>query len=180
MIQRSGAGPLRRLVLLRHAKAAWPLDVADHERPLAPRGRRDAPAAGRALAAADLLPDLALCSTALRARRTWDLAAAEWGTPPPVRHDRRLYAAGPSGLLAVVHEVPAEVETLLLVGHNPGLEELVLALAADGLDDTLEQVRTKFPTSAIAVLSWHGTAWRSLAPRTALLTSVTVPRGARK
>ncbi|MEV4790034.1 SixA phosphatase family protein [Streptomyces tuirus] len=180
MIERSEAGPLRRLIVLRHAKSTWPLDVVDHERPLAPRGRRDAPAAGRALADADLLPDLALCSTAVRARRTWDLAAAEWGTPPPVRHDRRLYAAGPSGLLAVVHEVPAAVETLLLLGHNPGLEELVLALAGDGLDDTLEQVRTKFPTSAIAVLAWRGTAWRDLAPGTALLTSVTVPRGAKK
>ncbi|MDT0388938.1 MULTISPECIES: SixA phosphatase family protein [Streptomyces] len=180
MIDRAGTGPLRRLVVLRHAKSAWPVDVADHERPLTPRGRRDAPAAGRALAEADCLPDLALCSTAVRARRTWELAAAEWGTPPPVRHDRRLYAAGPAGLLTVVREVPAEVETLLLIGHNPGLEELVLALAGDGLDDTLERVRTKFPTSAIAVLSWRGTTWRDLGPGTALLTSVTVPRGAKK
>ncbi|MEU1164303.1 histidine phosphatase family protein, partial [Streptomyces sp. NPDC005921] len=76
-----------------------------------------------------------------------------------------------------VHEVPAEVETLLLVGHNPGLEELVLELAGDGLDDTVEQVRRKFPTSAIAVLAWHGTEWAALAPGTALLTEVTVPRG---
>ncbi|MEU3850940.1 histidine phosphatase family protein [Streptomyces sp. NPDC029554] len=180
MIDRAGTGPLRRLVVLRHAKSAWPVDVADHERPLTPRGRRDAPAAGRALAEADCLPDLALCSTAVRARRTWELAAAEWGTPPPVRHDRRLYAAGPAGLLTVVREVPAEVETLLLIGHNPGLEELILALAGDGLDDTLERVRTKFPTSAIAVLSWRGTTWRDLGPGTALLTSVTVPRGAKK
>ncbi|MFJ4979874.1 SixA phosphatase family protein [Streptomyces coeruleorubidus] len=180
MIERAGAGPLRRLVVLRHAKSAWPLDVADHERPLAPRGRRDAPAAGQALAEADCLPDLALCSTAVRARRTWELAAAEWGTPSPVRYDRRLYAASPAGLLTVVHEVSAEVETLLLIGHNPGLEELVLALAGDSLDDSLERVRTKFPTSAIAVLSWYGTAWRALTPGTALLTSVTVPRGAKK
>ncbi|MFI6856449.1 SixA phosphatase family protein [Streptomyces sp. NPDC050416] len=180
MMERAGAGPLRRLVVLRHAKSAWPLDVADHERPLAPRGRRDAPAAGRALAEADCLPDLALCSTAVRARRTWELAAAEWGTPPPVRFDRRLYAASPAGLLAVVHEVSAEVETLLLIGHNPGLEELVLALAGDGLDDTLERVRTKFPTSAVAVLSWYGTCWRTLTPGTALLTSMTVPRGEKK
>ncbi|MFD8154986.1 SixA phosphatase family protein [Streptomyces sp. NPDC001046] len=180
MIARAGGGPLRRLVLLRHAKSAWPVDVADHERPLAPRGRRDAPAAGRVLAEADCLPDLALCSTAVRARATWDLAAAEWGSPPPVRHDRRLYAAGPQGLLTVVHEVPDDVETLLLIGHNPGLEELVLALAGDGLDDTLERVRTKFPTAAVAVLSWHGTAWHALTPGSALLTSVTVARGAKK
>ncbi|MCL8018042.1 histidine phosphatase family protein [Streptomyces sp. AS02] len=177
---RIGAGPLRRLVVLRHAKSAWPEGVADHQRPLAPRGRRDAPVAGRMLAEADCLPDLALCSTAARARGTWELASAEWGTPPPVRHDRRLYAADVPDLLEVVHEVPPEVETLLLVGHNPGLEDLVLALAGDGLDDTLDEVRTKFPTSAIAVLAWHGATWRSLAPGTALLTDVMVARGTKK
>jgi phosphohistidine phosphatase len=179
MIARTGAGPLRRLVVLRHAKSAWPDGVPDHERPLAPRGRRDAPAAGRALAAADCLPDLVLCSTAVRARQTWDLVAAQWGTPPPVRLDPRLYGAGAAHLLEAVREVADPVRTLLLVGHNPGLAELVLALAGDGLDDTLEHVRTKFPTSAVAILAWHGNAWRDLAPGAALLTDVTVPRGRR-
>lgn len=180
MSARIGAGPLRRLVVLRHAKSAWPEGVADHERPLAPRGRRDAPVAGRRLAEADCLPDLALCSTAARARGTWELASAQWGTPPPVRHDPRLYAADVPQLLEVVREVSSEVETLLLVGHNPGLEELVLELAGDGLDETLDEVRTKFPTSAIAVLAWHGTTWRALAPGTALLTDVIVARGKKK
>ncbi|MGW0209610.1 SixA phosphatase family protein [Streptomyces sp. NPDC003233] len=180
MITRAGRGSLRRLVVLRHAKSAWPEGVEDHRRPLARRGLRDAPAAGRALAEADCLPDLALCSPAVRARRTWELASAEWGTPPPVRYDRRLYAAGVPELLEVVHEAPPEVETLLLIGHNPGLEELVLELARDGLEDTLERVRTKFPTSAIAVLSWHGTGWPALGPGTALLTSLIVARGKKK
>ncbi|KUO17128.1 SixA phosphatase family protein [Streptomyces dysideae] len=180
MIARAGAGPLRRLVVLRHAKSAWPDGVADHERPLAPRGRRDAPAAGRALADSDCLPDLALCSTAVRARQTWELASAQWGTPPPVRHDRRLYAADVADLLEIVHEVSTEVDTLLLVGHNPGLEELVLELAGDSLDDALDEVRVKFPTSAIAVLAWRGTGWDALTPGTALLTSLTVPRGKKK
>jgi phosphohistidine phosphatase len=180
VIERAAPGPLRRLVVLRHAKSARPEGVTDHERPLGPRGRRDAPAAGRALAEADCLPGLALCSTAVRARRTWELAAAQWGTPPPVRHDPRLYHAGVPELLDVVRETPAEVETLLLIGHNPGLEDLVLTLAGDGLDDTLDRVRAKFPTSAIAVLSWRGAAWRDLAPGAALLTSVTVPRGGRR
>ncbi|MFD8305941.1 SixA phosphatase family protein [Streptomyces sp. NPDC059690] len=180
MIARTGAGPLRRLVVLRHAKSAWPAGVPDHERPLAPRGRRDAPAAGRALAEADCLPDLALCSTAVRARQTWELASAQWGTPPPVRRDARLYAAEPADLLDAVHEVSPEVETLLLIGHNPALEELVLELAGDGLDDALDEVRAKFPTSAIAVLAWHGTTWRALAPGTALLTGMIVPRGRKK
>lgn len=180
MIERAGAGPLRRLVVLRHAKSAWPEGVADHRRPLAPRGLRDAPAAGRALAEADCLPDLAVCSTAARARRTWELTSAEWGTPPPVRYDRRLYAAAAPELLDVVRETPRAVDTLLLVGHNPGLQELVLALAGDGLDDTLDRVRAKFPTSALAVLAWRGTGWQALGPGTALLTSFTVPRGKKK
>ncbi|MGW1606544.1 SixA phosphatase family protein, partial [Streptomyces eurythermus] len=98
---------------------------------------------------------------------------------PPVRYDRRLYAAGAAQVLEVVREVPAEVRTLLVIGHNPGLAELVAALAGDGLDDTLERVRAKFPTSAIAALTWHGGTWRALAPGTALLTSFTVPRGGR-
>ncbi|WP_328441709.1 histidine phosphatase family protein [Streptomyces sp. NBC_00457] len=177
MNARYGTGPLRRLVVLRHAKSAWPDGVPDHDRPLAPRGRRDAPAAGIALADADCLPDLALCSTAVRARQTWELASAQWGTPPPVNHDPRLYAADVPDLLSVVHDVSAEVETLLLIGHNPGLEELVLALAGDSLDDALERVRVKFPTSAIAILAWYGTSWRGLAPGGALLTSMMVPRG---
>ncbi|MEU6537241.1 histidine phosphatase family protein [Streptomyces sp. NPDC047000] len=180
MTARAGAGPLRRLVVLRHAKSAWPVGVPDHERPLAPRGRRDAPAAGRALAEADCLPDLALCSTAVRARETWQLASAQWGTPPPVRFDPRLYAAGVPDLLEVVRDTPPEVETLLIVGHNPGMEELVLELAGDGLDDALDQLHTKFPTSAIAVLAWHGPGWEALAPGTALLTGMTVPRGRKK
>ncbi|MFE5892927.1 SixA phosphatase family protein [Streptomyces sp. NPDC056462] len=180
MTARMGAGPLRRLVVLRHAKSAWPEGVADHERPLAPRGLRDAPVAGRMLAEADCLPDLALCSTAVRARATWELAASQWGTPPPVRHDPRLYAADVPDLLAVTQEVSAEVETLLLVGHNPGLEDLVLDLAGDDLDGALDEVRTKFPTSAIAVLAWHGTTWRALTPGTALLTGVMVARGKKK
>ncbi|MGW1954563.1 SixA phosphatase family protein [Streptomyces sp. NPDC001920] len=180
MTARLGAGPLRRLVVLRHAKSAWPDGVADHERPLAARGRRDAPVAGRLLAASDCLPDLAVCSTAVRARETWELASAQWGTPPPVRLDPRVYAAEVPELLSVVHEAPPEVETLLLIGHNPGLEELVLDLAGDGLDDTLDEVRTKFPTSAIAVLAWYGTTWRALAPGTALLTGVMVARGKKR
>ncbi|MEU1515518.1 histidine phosphatase family protein [Streptomyces sp. NPDC005811] len=173
-------GPPRRLVVLRHAKSDWPDGVPDHERPLAARGRRDAPAAGRALAGAGCVPDLALVSTAVRARQTWQLAAAEWDAPPPVRHDPRLYAAEVPELLDVVRETPAGIGTLLLVAHNPGLEELVLELAGDDLDHALDEVRLKFPTSAIAVLAWHGPDWRALRPGTALLTSMIVPRGKKK
>lgn len=175
---RTGTGRERRLVVLRHAKSAWPDGVADRDRPLAARGRRDAPAAGRAIAETIGLPGLVLCSTAVRTRETWELAAAQWDTSVPVRHEPRLYAADAPALLAVLHEVPTEVGTLLLIGHNPGLADLVVTLAGDGVDDTLDRVRTKFPTSAVAVLSWRGAGWPDLVPGTALLTAMTVPRGA--
>ncbi|MFE0192660.1 SixA phosphatase family protein [Streptomyces sp. NPDC058989] len=167
---------LRRLVVLRHAKSAWPPDVADHERPLGKRGRRDAPAAGRWLRAADCVPDLVVCSTAERTRQTWELAAAQLDTPPPVRHDPRLYGAEAAELLAVVRETPDSVRTLLLVGHSPAVQDLVLLLAAEALGDALERTREKFPTCAIAVLTQQG-AWPAAAPRTALLTDVAVARG---
>ncbi len=77
----------------------------------------------------------------------------------------------------VVRETPAEVGTLLLVGHNPGLEELVTDLAADAVGDAPDRVGVKHPTSAVAVPAWHGTSWRALAPGTAPLTATTVPRG---
>lgn len=170
--------PRRRLIVLRHAKSSRPPEVPDHERPLAPRGRRDAPAAGRLLAASDWLPDLVLCSTARRARETWDLAAAELGSLPPVRYEPRLYHPPVAVLLKAVREVPQDVATLLLVGHNPSLQETVLTLAGDGVGGTLRRVRTAFPTSAIALLTWRGT-WPALAPHQALLTDVAVPRGSR-
>ncbi|TJZ44553.1 histidine phosphatase family protein [Streptomyces piniterrae] len=167
---------LRRLVVLRHAKSARPPDVADHERPLAPRGRRDAPAAGRWLRDADWLPELVLCSTSQRTRETWDLAAAQLGTPPPARYEPALYAATVPELLTAVREVPAHVHTLLLIGHNPSTQDLVLTLAGDGLGDALPRTQESFPTSAIAVLTWYGT-WQAIEPGKALLTEMVVPRG---
>ncbi|MFI1941491.1 SixA phosphatase family protein [Streptomyces purpureus] len=175
---RETALPLRRLVVLRHAKSAWPEGLPDHDRPLGPRGLRDAPAAGRWLRDADCLPELVLCSTARRARSTWELAAAEMPGTPPARHDRRVYAADSQSLLDLVREVPDDVGTLLLIGHNPGLQELVLLLVGETLDDTLQRVEAKFPTSAIAVLTRRG-AWADFAPGTALLTDLAVPRGKR-
>ncbi|WP_225804050.1 histidine phosphatase family protein [Streptomyces sp. NK15101] len=174
----SAEGRPRRLFVLRHAKSAWPEGVADRDRPLGPRGLRDAPAAGSFLAESGVLPDLVLCSPARRARRTWELAAAELDGPVPARHDPRLYGAEAPELLDVLHGVPDEVAALLLVGHNPGLEELVLLLAARGVGDALDRIRTKFPTSAIAVLTWSGT-WTDLRPGEALLTDLAIPRGAR-
>jgi phosphohistidine phosphatase len=167
----------RQLVLFRHAKSAWP-DVPDHERPLASRGIRAAPVMGRWLRDAGLVPDLVLCSTARRARETWHFARAGLAARPPVSFEDRLYAQDATELLALIREVPPATGTLLLVGHNPAIEDLALMLAA-GPDATnrgdLERIRAKFPTAAIAVLEPAGT-WHELAPGQARLTGFVTPR----
>ncbi|MFD9541912.1 SixA phosphatase family protein [Streptomyces sp. NPDC060022] len=128
------SGSSRRLVVLRHAKSAWPDDVGDHKRPLAPRGRRDAPAAGCWLREAGCVPNLVVCSTTRRTRQTWALVSDELEAGTPVTHDARLYQASAWELLGVVRDIPAQVRTLILVGHNPGVQDLVLMLTgeADG------------------------------------------------
>ncbi|MBW5484200.1 SixA phosphatase family protein [Streptomyces bambusae] len=170
------------LVILRHAKSAWPPGVPDRDRPLGPRGLRDAPAAGRLLAQSGPLPDLVLCSPARRTRETWELAARELPAEPPVRFEPRLYAADAEDILDTVREVPAGVGTLLLVGHNPGLQDLVLLLAGTARGgaggDALDRLATKFPTSAVAVLAAPGT-WADLTPGGAALTAFEIPRGGR-
>lgn len=165
----------RRLVVLRHAKADRG-QVIDHERPLTGRGRRDALAAGRWLADCGARPDLTLCSTAARARETWALAAVELGDPVPTGYERAIYNAELDDLLGVIREVPADVRTLLVVGHNPGLQELVLALAGEAKDDTLVAARSDFGTCAIAVLSVP-VKWQDIAAGQATLARFTVARG---
>jgi phosphohistidine phosphatase len=165
----------RRLVVLRHAKADRG-QVADHDRPLTGRGRRDALAAGRWLADCGARPDLTICSTAARARETWALAAVELGDPVPTSYERAVYNADLDDLLGVIREVPAEVQTLLLVGHNPGLQELVLSLAGEAKDDTLVAARSDFGTCAIAVLSLP-VPWQDAALGQATLARFTVARG---
>jgi phosphohistidine phosphatase len=163
----------RRLVLLRHAKSDWP-DVADHDRPLAKRGRRDAPVAGRWLGEAGYGPDAVVCSTALRARQTWELAsagllAAVPGAAPVLRHEPRVYEATVLGLLMLVREFPPEWRTALVVGHNPGLAEL-----AAGLTKPPPDAPPAFPTAAIAVLALPD-LWSDAGPGEAKLLAFAVP-----
>lgn len=107
----------QQLVLLRHAKSAWP-DAADHERPLARRSRRDAPAAGRWLQAAGLVPDRVVCSTAQRARQTWQLAAAEVDGSPAVSFEHGVYGASAGELLNMARQTAPGTRRLLIVGHD--------------------------------------------------------------
>ncbi|WP_434581940.1 SixA phosphatase family protein [Carbonactinospora thermoautotrophica] len=173
--QAQGMTVLRRLVLFRHAKADT-CEAPDHERPLAARGRRDAPAGGRWLREAGLRPDRVVCSTARRTQETWALAAAELDAAPAVAYDERVYLASAGGLLDVLREVDDEVRTLVVVGHNPGLQQLALLLAGSGEADPLARARRKFPTSGLAVLTFHG-SWSRLEPGAAHLADLAVPQG---
>jgi phosphohistidine phosphatase len=164
----AGPGPDRRLILLRHAKSDWPDGAADHERPLARRGRRDAPAAGRWLAGAGLDPDAVVCSTARRARETWALVQPELGgTPPPARFEPRVYEATALALLMLVREFDPAWRTVLVVGHNPGLAELTAGLTGD-------DAPRAFPTAFAAVLGLPG-GWAAAEPGTARLLAFSVP-----
>ena len=137
----------RTLILLRHAKSDWSGNEADAERPLTERGLRQASDAGRWLARSIDGIDLAVVSPANRARNTWQLASAELRTTPPTRIDDRVYAASARELLGVVHALPDDVDTVVLVGHNPGIEDLVSLITGK---------RVSMPTSALAVVELAG------------------------
>ncbi|WP_189129780.1 SixA phosphatase family protein [Wenjunlia tyrosinilytica] len=164
----------RRIVLLRHAKADWP-SVPDHERPLAERGRRDAPAAGRWLAGTGIEPDLALCSTSVRTRETWKLVVHELEHRPRTVYEERLYEASLGDLLALLAEQDDDVTDLVVVGHNPGMHALADALAGEADGDTVVRMRRQgFPTSAAAVITFTG-SWKSVEHGAGRLTTFWAP-----
>ncbi|MFI8461181.1 SixA phosphatase family protein [Kitasatospora sp. NPDC085464] len=166
----------RRIVVVRHAKAEHPDGVEDHERPLAERGRRDAPALGRWIAGAGLTPDLALVSTALRTRQTWQLAAAELPARPRTVFEERLYGAGAGEIVAVLNETPDTVQDLVVVGHNPAVHALADALAGEAEGDLSARMDgSGFPTAAAAVLTFQGD-WKSVEPGVARLVAYWTPR----
>ncbi|MFE1273213.1 SixA phosphatase family protein [Streptomyces sp. NPDC058757] len=165
---------IRRIVLLRHAKADWGQET-DHERPLAERGRKDAPVAGRRLAQSGIDFDLALCSTAARTRETWKLAVHELAERPRTVYEERIYEASPGELIALLNEVPEDVDDLLVIGHNPGIHGLADALTGEAEGDTLARMtRSGYPTSAYAVLTFTGT-WKSVEHGVARLVEFWTP-----
>ena len=163
----------RCLVLLRHAKSAYPAGVPDHERPLAPRGGREAALAGDWLRANLPTVDAVLCSTAVRTRDT----LAHTGIEAPVRYLDRLYEATLGAVFDEINTVDGGVRTLLVIGHEPTMSQLALGMAAiHGTDPRAEaRVATKFPTSGIAVLH-VGRTWRDLGLGGAALVAFHVPR----
>ncbi len=157
-------------MLLRHAESAWPDGVPDRRRRLTAQGRRDAAAAGRWLRDHVDRLDVVRCSPAERARETWALVAAELADPPEATVDDDVYGAPPRTLAAVVGDLPDDAATALLVGHNPGLQELV------GL---LSGAQAEMPPGSVAVLGWTG-RWAvelgTAAPPAASLQRHLVPR----
>ncbi|SDR60581.1 phosphohistidine phosphatase [Rhizobiales bacterium GAS113] len=167
---------MKRLLLLRHAKSARPAGISDHVRPLAQRGRDDARSMGRYLRQEMLLPNLALVSTSTRTRETVEILFREYGESLAMRFEERLYEAPTVRLLAVIAETPAELDTLLLVGHNPGMADLAQRLAGHGDRYAFARMRVKFPTCALAVLDLPGDGWRSPAVGSARLDRFVTPK----
>ena len=166
----------RTLVLLRHSKAVPHETMPDLDRPLSDRGRADAAAAGRYLVAQGIEPDLVLCSPSTRTRETWEYAAEAGVIATDLWYDRRIYSAGTEELLEVLHDVPADVRTVILVGHGPGVPWLADELTLDGTSPQRVELTKKYPTSGLAVLH-HTTRWSDLAADDADLVDYVIPRG---
>jgi phosphohistidine phosphatase len=161
----------RTLILMRHGKSGYPPGVADHERPLAPRGRREAGLAGDWLRATQPAIDLVLCSTSVRTRET--LAATR--ITAPARFEASIYEASPHALIDLLRLTEDTVATLLLIGHAPGMPWTAWELAANRDSLPAEQLSRKFPTSALAVLEFDR-PWADADPGTGELLRFHVPR----
>jgi phosphohistidine phosphatase len=153
-----------------------PESMPDLERPLADRGRADAAAAGRYLVAQGIEADLVLCSPSIRTRETWQYAAEAGAIATDVWYDRRIYSAGTDELLDVLHDVPPEARTVIMVGHAPGIPWLADELALDGTSPNRVELTKKYPTSGLAVLH-HTSRWVNLVADDADLVDYVIPRG---
>jgi phosphohistidine phosphatase len=169
------------LYVLRHAKSSWDQsELEDHDRPLAPRGRRAGQRLSRYLTERRVRPSLVLCSTARRAHQTLDLLLPGIGSPEEIHLERALYGAGAGELLVRLRRLDDHDSSVLLVGHNPGLQHLAVGLARDRPADrcrsaAVTELRARFPTGALATLESTG-PWGDLTWGGAHLTSLVVPR----
>jgi phosphohistidine phosphatase len=165
----------RQLLLLRHAKSSWSEpDLPDRERPLAARGRRAAAALGARLARRRLVIHRVLCSPARRTRETLALLALD--PTLPVDYGETLYLASARALLARLRRLPPRVRSVLVIGHDPGLDHLARSLAARGRKEALQRLSEGFKTGALAELRVPEGGWRSLAAGAAYLERFTRPK----
>ena len=170
---------MKKLVLMRHAKSSWDdPDLEDHERPLTARGRKAAAQIAKYLEDSRLAPTIVLCTTAARARETLELIRPALGDSATVKIEPKLYGAGSKELLARIRRVSQAAPSILVVGHNPAIQDLVLELVPDG--PLADQIRRKFPTAAVATLHIRVGEWRNVAPAKASLVEFVTPKGLRK
>jgi phosphohistidine phosphatase len=168
------------LLLLRHAKSRWDRPgVEDHDRDLTSRGEKAAPRMGELMRREGLVPDRVLCSTARRARRTWELVGARLGAAPEASSRSDLYLAKPAALLEAVRSDGDAARRLLLVGHNPGLHALAMRLVGHGTAPLRKALAEKFPTGALARIGFSATDWREVRPRAGTLLGFWRPRDLR-
>jgi phosphohistidine phosphatase len=167
--------PTRTVILLRHAKSSWSdSTLADIDRPLAPRGERASRKLATYIRRKKIRPALVLCSPALRSRQTLEAIEASLGKRCVVKVVPQLYAASEQELLERLQALPEPVRSVMLIGHNPGLQDLALVLASRGA--SLPQLEERFPTGALATLVVRGTRWSALSPGNAELVDYVVPR----
>ena len=165
---------MRRLMLLRHGKAT-PDATKDMDRPLAACGREAVPRIAAHLAAEQLFPDLALVSPARRARETWELVEPALG-PVRARFEPLIYEAPPERLLAVIRGVEPAIHTLLLVGHNPGFEDLARLLVGHGDRYASARMAKKYPTAGLAVIDFDIEDWAAVKPGSGRLDRFVTPK----
>ena len=164
------------LLLLRHAKSSRNAGGRrDFERPLAPCGQRAAALMGSFLVEQDLIPDLVLCSAAIRVKTTLELALPHFTSKPDIRHLEELYLTGPQKIIALLRGLEAAPDRILLIGHNPGFQALSLLLSGTGAVDELSALAAKFPTAALAVVDFPG-AWADIAAGSGHLRLFATPR----
>ncbi len=170
----------RHLLLVRHAKSAWnDPALADHDRPLAPRGRKAVRRLSEHLVHAAHRPEIVVCSSSRRTVDTLEGISAALPTRVRVEIDDVVYAADSETLLARLRSLDSDLRCAMLIGHNPGIQDLALRLAGAGDADMLAQVATKFPTGAAVTLSFDG-AWHELGAGTARLDDLFMPRPPRQ
>jgi phosphohistidine phosphatase len=166
---------MRRVYLLRHAKSSWKdRSLADRDRPLAGRGKRAAKAVAGHLEAEGIRPDLVLCSPARRTRETLERVEAAFGDRVEARFEDALYGASAAELLDSLRALPAEVKSVMIIGHNPGLEDLALALASEGAERA--RMDEKYPTAALATIDLPTDSWRTIERGSGELIAYVRPR----
>lgn len=169
---------MKRLILLRHAKSTWDDPVArDFDRPLNAKGKRAARAIGRHMRQEGIGFDRAIASPALRVTETIAEVATGYGVDIDPEWDKRIYLALADTLVDIIRETPEDVEALLLVGHNPGMEDLVLTLVPDrDEDETRDRVEEKYPTASLAEIVIDAPRWADVAADRGTLARFVRPR----